>query len=95
MLQWSNSQMLRFVRAADLRAEWDNVRRKEKAVDRTADYRCLLLFLSRRRAEQSRAGGRFGVMPASVTAAFSLARSFSSLASLLGRSRRMGRSVLE
>ena len=51
----SNSQMLRFVRAADLRAEWDNVRRKEKAVDRTADYRCLLLFLSRRRAGQSRA----------------------------------------
>lgn len=73
MLQWSNSEMLRFARAADLRAESDNVRRKKEdrtGQDWTADYRCLL-FLSSRRAVRS---------DASATAAFSLVCSFSSLA---------------
>ena len=59
VLQWSNSQIVRFPGAADLRAESDNVRDEKGRMTKTADYRSLL-FLSSCRAET---GGVFGVMP--------------------------------
>ena len=75
MLQCCNSQMVRFVRAADLRAESDNVRRKENRTEQDCGLPVSVILIF----EQGR---QFGVMLASVTAAFSLACSFSTLVSV-------------
>lgn len=72
MLQCCNSQMVRFVRAADLRAESDNVRRKENRTEQDCGLPVSVILIF----EQAVRGD------ASVTAASSLACSFSSLVSV-------------
>lgn len=56
MLQCCNSQMVRFVRAADLRAESDNVRRKENRTEQDCGLPVSVILIF----EQGR---QFGVMP--------------------------------